>query len=74
MASAGVWSSPQSAAYWSYHVGRTGLLAVQGVAGAHLGDVAACAWSSPAQAASTSAPVLARLPGLSMPAWDKLSP
>lgn len=30
---AGVWASPQSAAYWTYHIGRSGLLALQGVAG-----------------------------------------
>lgn len=33
MRDAGVWKSPQSAAYWTYHVGRSGLLALQGIAG-----------------------------------------
>ena len=30
---AGVWASPQATAYWTYHMGRTSLLALQGVAG-----------------------------------------
>ncbi|KAK9815034.1 hypothetical protein WJX73_005595 [Symbiochloris irregularis] len=30
---AGVWTSPQSVAYWTYHMGRSTLLALQGFAG-----------------------------------------
>ena len=28
-----MWKSPQSVAYWTYHVGRCGLLTLQGIAG-----------------------------------------
>ena len=40
---AGVFSSSKAAAYWSYHITRSGFFAIQGIAGWHTDPLCSCA-------------------------------